>query len=309
MLQENFEYCPDCIKFTKKDEILISYYDLQEDKSYKGGIGLYNINKKDSKIEEKDFQSSTGIFDFYLFEKEKIVSANVDKSFSYLEIKNNKIENKENFKVEEGKPLYIDMEDKKIYSGMEGGYISIFDLENFKETYYSEKIHQDNVWIVKKVPKKNLLLTGSDDTYLQIYDLNEKEVIQKKKPFYGDYESGVTAIEFDKENDNLFYTGCFNSQIKIFDLRQIQIPVLTKNLDFKGGIWRIIEKNGLIGLALSYSNKYQILDKKNMETIFTSGDEHKSLLYGMDFFKDGDYCDIVSVSFYDKKLVHRELKI
>ena len=59
----NTLYCPDCVLFYKDNNFLCSFYELQEDGTYKGGINLYEL-KEDSKPIEINSLNHTGIFDF-----------------------------------------------------------------------------------------------------------------------------------------------------------------------------------------------------------------------------------------------------
>lgn len=77
---------------------------------------------------------------------------------------------------------------------------------------------------------------------------------------------GVCDINFDPKDPNLFVTGSYDDNIRLWDIRKLQ-PMAEKNLG--GGVWRArFDPYGkeLIGCATMYNN-FQLL-KVNSEGKF-----------------------------------------
>ena len=124
--------------------------------------------------------------------------------------------------------------------------------------------------------------------------------------------AGITCIEFDPVDSNYFWVGNFDHQMRKYDLRMMQIPLVKLNTG--GSIWRILAKDDLVTVAMSGPNKYQIYQKiegsEDLIMRFEDSDSHKSMVYGVDFLKNSqDLVDVWSCSFYDGLLIRRSISL
>lgn len=310
MHYQSTKYCPDCLKFAENEsQFMASFYELNIDNSYSGGISLYNI-LPDQNITESTFIEGPAIFDFYYVDELKALTANVDSTISFVDLSEPSNSSFIHLAKTVQKPLYLDKYDHNLFISMEGGYIGVLDLNKPSDIEAGLKeyqVHTDNTWMIKYHKEMNITLSGSDDTTLIMFDINQGSTINKLRPFKDDMTSGITSIELDQQDSNIIYVGCFGKQLKTFDLRNTKMHIASSMFD--GGVWRIIQRENFLALALSYSNKYAVVDKKDLNTVFEFQGDHNSLLYGLDMKKVGDKYNLISCSFYDKKIGFNSFKV
>ena len=97
------------------------------------------------------------------------------------------------------------------------------------------------VWSVSYNPNNtNIVLSGSDDTYLKMWDLRmELYDFQKNRPVMMNrsHSAGVCTQSWHPCIEHCFCTGSYDGFIRIFDDRNFISPVM--EFENGGGIWRL----------------------------------------------------------------------
>ncbi|EDO06678.2 WD domain G-beta repeat family protein [Babesia bovis T2Bo] len=112
------------------------------------------------------------------------------------------------------------------------GYVYL--IENGMQTM-KWRAHNMETWTSSFVPgNSNLLLTGSDDSTVKLFDTREGT-----SPLYTlkHHSYGVTALKFMQDNTNIFYSGSFDCRLYQFDIRNLVTPVSNSLLE--GPIWNL----------------------------------------------------------------------
>lgn len=112
----------------------------------------------------------------------------------------------------------------------------------------------------------------------------------------------MTSIEFDPVDDNFFWVGNFDHQMRYYDMRMTQVPLVKLNTG--GSVWRIIAKDKYIGVSMSGPNMFKIYEKQgdDWKEIVQDSTTHESMVYGFDYRilpSEEKALDIFSCSFYD----------
>ncbi|AFZ79055.1 hypothetical protein BEWA_019000 [Theileria equi strain WA] len=116
-------------------------------------------------------------------------------------------------------------------SDIYGKYISITSSNGYvyivkDDTVINRwKAHDLEVWTSVFDPNNvNVILTGSDDSYIKRFDLRENINNITKVSCHS---SGVTTLQFSPNNPNLLYSGGFDKNLFQFDTRNFSTPIST----------------------------------------------------------------------------------
>lgn len=176
--------------------------------------------------------------------------------------------------------LSLDFVKDLIAVSLSNGNLVIYDLN--KETSLTFKAHDAEAWMVSNF--NGNLITGGDDFLLKIWDLRSQ-----KTWFQYKHEAGVCSAQQHPTENNLFASGGYDDNIRIWDQRQLKKPI--KTIKTSGGVWRIRWNGSCIGIAAMYGG-CQVFDL-NSEKQFTH--EHNSIAYGFEWNNN----KVASCSFYD----------
>jgi hypothetical protein len=297
---------PDCVRFrdannTNDNIFAASFYNLAQDNvTYSGGLSIFEL------IEGNQFQSTakidmSAIFDFQWMSADKLICANVEKRLDIVHYQNTDLSIASSITLNQ-KPLHIDLDQNSAFVSEENGYVSIVEFENGEAE--SHKLHTDNVWMVRKNVYRNILISGSDDCHLTVFDLTEKKSIKKFRPIKSEKESGITSIQIDTTDpENIFFIGTYEKQLQAFDMRNLAKPIGAAELP--GGVWRMSQCGSVLACGLSYGKSYELVDVMEDYSFVSRGNfqgEHDSLLYGIDVRKEVNGYRVISCSFYDRKI-------
>lgn len=150
----------------------------------------------------------------------------------------------------------------------------------------------------------NIIYTGEDDIFFNIYDTRAAEVQQTMKN--RSHGAGVTS--FLCFSENILLSGSYDEKLRIFDKRSWREPIA--DLDLNGGIWRIKSSKfnrNLLLCACMYKNfsLCKINEELNGVERVAEYNEHESICYGADWAPN-QLCNggevMITCSFYDKRL-------
>lgn len=96
---------PDCIRLLGQDSLLLSFYNLDSDSTFSGGLGRYHYSLPQQALEQTQFLKTSAVFDFFLT-SELIIGACVDRSLLVVERESLKPLKTINL---EAKPIYVDV--------------------------------------------------------------------------------------------------------------------------------------------------------------------------------------------------------
>ncbi|KAL7717057.1 methylated diphthine methylhydrolase [Entamoeba marina] len=174
------------------------------------------------------------------------------------------------------------------------GYISTWRLfRNGRWKPIKErKCHDAEIWSVALQKEGKLMLSGSDDTYCKCWNDTDDLLFKIR------FDAGVTDLVW--RDDSHFITGCYDGTVSEFDMRNTRIPLWEGKVDGGAG-WRIMDYDDRIIVAGACGGIAEFKPNKNglYEKVFQEYAPHDSMVYGADKFDD----DIISCSFYDKKIV------
>lgn len=143
------------------------------------------------------------------------------------------------------------------------------------------KAHEYHVWSVTFNGEEHSITTSSDDCTFAVWDLRTNKYSLKNNKTH---KEGITVVKFEKMK-NLIYTASYDGKIRLFDYRNINIPIQTVNVD--SSIWRLkfLYKNGEINklLVAACDGGAKIFKKENEDFVLTKEvDSNKELTYGID---------------------------
>lgn len=304
---------PDCVRFQNPFDSIhgtfaSSFYNLAQDNvTYSGGLTVFSFTD-DLQFHPVANLDLSAVFDFQWVSADKLLCASVQKKLELVDYKDSSLSLVSSIELSQ-KPLFIDLDQNSAFVSEENGHISIVSLETGDAD--THKIHDDNVWMIRKNPKRNLLISGSDDCNLVLFDLNQNKSIKKFRPIKNEKESGITSIQIDSTDDeNIFFIGTYEKQLQVFDMRNLAKPITA--IELPGGVWRMSRCNDILACGLSYGKCYELLDIKQDYSLTSRGNfqgQHDSLLYGIDIKQYEDKYLIISCSFYDRKIACNSIPI
>ena len=188
----------------------------------------------------------------------------------------------------------ICFKDSYLATGSSDGKIKLWEIKDFKELLTMEG-HSDEVLSLAVRPGSNELLSGGEDGLLNVWSVPDGNLIKTIKR-----ENGITAIDFDKAGEMLFflssprYYGSFsNDIIEIYNLKEdtslqkikehfegvVSLSVRPDNMDFAAGgfneilgIWRKEEKYVLYRKIKRHSGIINLMKYTGEELLSASSD-------------------------------------
>ena len=148
----------------------------------------------------------------------------------------------------------------------------------------------------------DFLLSGGDDSFLKGWDVTAS--LQKPAFKVGDEEfsAGVTAMEWNPSNPNLFAVGSYDESVRIYDARNLKV-VLAKQRVEGGGIWRLRwdERGEKLLVGAMHAGGRVMSFNETEKTLLTEKEftSHESMCYGADWLSPGV---AGTCSFYDRKV-------
>jgi WD40 repeat protein len=322
----------DRVRFLSSDmEYLLSasYHLNKENSSKSGGLHLFKIIEgKIQLINEIDLEY--GVLD-YKFDKctNSIITSNSDCSFSIFQYEvestdshsNHLINFKSGYKLpcttlnnDEVTCNTLDIsnveKDNTILFAMNDGYHHIFDLKEEK-TLASIKSHEYGLWSCT-ILDEHLYLTGSEDGLLKIWDRRMDTVANVNK----DHTASVNCILKDVYDKNNIFTGSYDENLTIIDIRKFNSCIKRQNLGHS--LWdmkqEIYKDKRLLLIASIYEgfNIISISKENEIEKILSvplakDNDDnqmfHKAIVYGVDSRIYQNELTITSCSFYDNLIL------
>ncbi|CAM6080043.1 unnamed protein product, partial [Sphagnum tenellum] len=204
------------------------------------------------------------------------------------------------------------------------GLISVVDVGQAKTgVILSAEVHEFETWTTSYDSwDPELLYSGADDSHFCAWDLRQgfdSPVFRNRKA----HRMGICSIQSNPQVENALITGSYDENIRLWDKRMMQSPVMRFELGLGGGVWRLKWHpfdEGLI-LAACMHNGFAVIraDGHDMQVI-ESYNRHASLAYGADWYKGqwGESDDeaahqasdnsgtmrslVATCSFYDKAL-------
>ncbi|CAD7086873.1 unnamed protein product [Hermetia illucens] len=153
----------------------------------------------------------------------------------------------------------------------------------------------------------NTIFTGGDDTFLYTFDIRAPENVTKISTNKL-HLAGVTSVLSHPTKPNILLTGSYDTNLRIFDSRQMGTPLASVTLN--GGIWRIrpdVQDRNLLLCACMYENFsiVKISDDNTDMRCIAEYKEHTDICYGADWYQSKENNErmvMATCSFYDKKL-------
>ena len=139
--------------------------------------------------------------------------------------------------------------ERKIVVSTQQGSLKLFSLDSSSSsgglrlltTYSHEHMlsHQPvPAWIAafNTHSQGTCFLSGGDDGVLKLFDIRSSSgsCVQMNRE---SHEAGVTAAQWHPERENVFVTGSYDEQLRVFDQRKLSAPLTAARA--KGGIWRV----------------------------------------------------------------------
>ena len=187
--------------------------------------------------------------------------------------------------------LSLDLLNDKCLSTGSNGNCSLFNLTTGENTI-TWNAHSLETWC-GAFQEEYIVFTGADDSLLKAWDLRASTL----NPFSVNrsHKAGVCSI-VPLQHRNLLVTGSYDANLRIFDFRNLSLPINT--VKFDSGVWRIKHHSNKLLLACM-SGGFRILDisTDNITCEFHAPSE--SLAYGCSW--GGDRF-IAGASFYDCKV-------
>ncbi|KAJ1609233.1 hypothetical protein OIY81_2428 [Cryptosporidium canis] len=201
--------------------------------------------------------------------------------------------------------IYLHNSRKTCYSISDGRVFVVRDSDLVESEFHAHP--NTEVWTVSFLDQEgNLLATGADDCTLSLWDLRtsclDGPAAQNRKT----HSMGVTCIQKSSKCDQ-FWTGCYDETLRLWDSRRLNAPLYEHKVH--GGIWRISQFEGYLGMALCYFgleylqlDSNQRVEKQAISLPNCPQNElsHHSIVYGIDTFRKNNLLYGLSCSFYDK---------
>ncbi|KAL8037321.1 hypothetical protein ABFX02_11G031400 [Erythranthe guttata] len=192
---------------------------------------------------------------------------------------------------------------KSMAVGHSNGSISIVSLNESEINLLQEfKAHDFEVWAASfDIQQPKLVYTGSDDCKFTGWDLRDNPsnlVFQNKKT----HKMGICCIAKSPFDQNTLLTGSYDECLRIWDVRNISMPVCESSISLGGGVWRIKHhpiKSGLV-LSACMHNGFAVVKFEGGEIrVVERYNKHGSLAYGADWQR-GESRAVATCSFYDR---------
>lgn len=303
---------------------IVGCYDLSEKGIRKGSIEVYLYENQKLKL-LFEYLTDDSVLDLKISaNKLLLVVAHLNGNVGLWSLSLNSPELifQNNVNVFDNKSLvtsvnFLNFENKFIAT-LTSGKISMIDTEKFNlELFHTE--HELECWIGLNGYFdifSNVVFTGGDDSKLIAHDLRTKNEIWCMNNKV--HEAGVTSLLcsnylWNSKNKYQLWTGSYDDNLRIFDLRMLGIGSDCKNMstsfkliqkkNLNGGLWRMIpcpiKNDDKVLITCMYDGtKIVELNSKNIEILLSLKKNHESICYGADWSKDGKY--ITTSSFYDK---------
>lgn len=69
---------------------------------------------------------------------------------------------------------------------------------------------------------------------------------------------GITALLFPQNEPNYLISGSFDQRLRLWDIRNLKDSVC--EIEGKGGVWRIREMGGILGVAESFGQCGEVVE-------------------------------------------------
>lgn len=163
------------------------------------------------------------------------------------------------------------------------------------------KAHDLEVWCACFDPEGRLLLTGSDDSLMKMWDIRAD--FERPTATTKCHDSGVCCIQRRPHHSFIVASGSYDEKIRMWDLRSLSKPL--ESLDAGGGVWRIAWSS--LGDSLAVAAMYggaRLLSADPLRVV-KEYKEHASIVYGVAIGRDAASADgltVLTCSFYDHLL-------
>jgi len=214
-----------------------------------------------------------------------------------------KLSMKSKLKIADGLALALEwsQDNESIIVSDSKGYVSLVAMTN-EETLIRTQIygHDFEAWTVcLSKNDTNLMFSGGDDCKLNFYDLrvNNRAAIKSNK---NTHNMGVTSMVCPKNSENSLWTGSYDENLRLWDIRNIKYEMKTVNVG--GGVWRIkLNPNDEdVVLVAAMHDGFKVVQKGDIVHEYR---EHESLAYGADWVTDFEsetaHSIVATCSFYD----------
>ncbi|VWU48129.1 diphthine methyltransferase, putative [Hepatocystis sp. ex Piliocolobus tephrosceles] len=293
----NLKYCCDDICIFPS-RTLLNY----DDESFKDSFGLtavstYQLKTNQNTNVENEEQKKKGRIYFYRLAQNE---ENDDNGFEVNHI----LSYEKNVNIHSLCFAAFDKKPEKICVTFSNGDVFLLSDQQLVKSW---RAHDYHVWSCEFTEDENTIITGSDDCSLIMWDMRTSDICQKNTR---SHSQGVTDVKFEKLGQ-LVYTACYDNMIRVFDIRNLQKPVRT--LDVESSIWRIkfLYKNNTMKklLVAACDGGAKVFKKINDDFIFEKGIcNNKELTYGIDVIdvfdreKKKKKKIYLSCSFYNKEV-------
>ena len=187
-------------------------------------------------------------------------------------------------------------------SDSEGG-VSILSVQEEEATVTTRiPAHSFEAWTTCfNKHNSSLVYSGGDDCVFKLHDLRQEHSVRSNSR---SHSMGVTSMLADLRDQNKLWTGSYDEQLRLWDVRNCRQEV--ESLSVGGGVWRIKQNltNSTLLLATMHDGFKTVRDMAVVEEYR----EHESLAYGADWVvgldtEEGKSRDIAATcSFYDHLL-------
>lgn len=197
--------------------------------------------------------------------------------------------------------------------GLSDGSLSVISLTESQLSGEQQwKAHEFEVWAASfDTHQPKIVYTGSDDCKFIGWDLREGSSMPAFRNSKA-HNMGICCIVKNPNDPHTLLTGCYDEQLRVFDVRSISKPVNETSVSLGGGVWRIKYHPFVKDLVLTacMHNGFSIVkvNNQNPEVIETY-DKHGSLAYGADWQRcrsgqEGkrETNAVATCSFYDRLL-------
>lgn len=190
--------------------------------------------------------------------------------------------------------LQIALQNTEMVATLSSGEVVYFDLNTVKEVWRSQT-HSLEAWTCAFDLADNGIYTGGDDMLFAYHDKRMGMPIWKLRH----HDAGVTSILLRSEHPSGLWTGGYDDQLRVVDLRTRRA---VDNINLGGGVWRLIP-NGPDGkiIACCMYGGLRILKSATendlaLPVVEGTLENHQSMVYGADWSGSYGY----SCSFYDR---------
>lgn len=99
--------------------------------------------------------------------------------------------------------------------------------------------HDAEVWMCSfDAWNANVLYSGADDCVLKVWDQRAGTAVPcavNRKS----HTMGVCCMESSPHEEHVLATGSYDEKIRVWDMRNLCLPVLTRDVCVGGGVWRV----------------------------------------------------------------------